>query len=122
MRLFVTIHAQVANARSGNKLQKAVHHAKASTQNGNDGEFLACDALTRHDLEGSLYLHVLQRKVAQSLVALKNRQLSHELAEILGWSVSVSQKGELVLHQRMVHHMQAAGIVVGHGSSLSIGS
>ena len=110
VRLGVAVHAHVAHARGGDELEQAVHHAEAGAQDRDDGDLLAGEPAAGGDLKRRLHLDVLEREIAHGLIALKDRKLVHELAELLGGRVLVAQDGELVLHERVVDDGEACRV------------
>lgn len=68
----VALHADVAHASGGHQVEDTVDHAKARTQDGHDGEFLAGELFERGGSDGGLDLDVFHRQVAHGLVAVKS--------------------------------------------------
>ena len=113
----VTLHTDVAHASGGHQVEDAVDHAEARTQDGHDGEFLAGKLFERGGGDGGLDLDVFHGQVAHGLVAVKERKLAHELAELVGAGALVAQDRQLVLDERMVDKRHA-GRIVGDGHGL----
>ena len=113
----VTLHTDVAHASGGHQVEDAVDHAEARTQDGNNGELLAGKLLKHGGGDGSLDLDVFHGQVAHGLVAVKERKLAHELAELVGAGALVAQDRQLVLDERMVDKRHA-GRIVGDGHGL----
>ena len=113
----VALHANVAHAGRGHQVEDAVDHAKTCTQDGDDGELLAGKLLKRGGGDGSLDFDILHGQVAHSLVAVKKRELAHELAELVGAGRLIAQDRQLVLDERMVDKRHA-GRIVGNGHGL----
>ena len=80
----VAVHADVAHAGGGDQVEHAIDHAEAGAQDGHDRDLLAGDLPARGGLQGRGHFDVLQGKVTRGLVALEQRQLADELAELLG--------------------------------------
>ena len=112
----VALHTDVAHASGGYQVEDAIDHAKACTQDGNDGELFAGKLLKRCGGDGGLDLDVFHRQVAHGLVAVKKREFAHELAELVGAGVFVAQDRQLVLDERVVDKRHTRRIVGdGHG-------
>ena len=107
----------MAHASGGHQVENAVDHAKARTQDGHDGEFLAGELFERGGSDGGLDLDVFHRQVAHGLVAVKKREFAHELAELVGAGVFVAQNRQLVLDERMIDKRHT-GRIVGDGHGL----
>ena len=112
--LGIAVHANVAHARGGNESEDAVDHSQASAQDGDDGDLLAGNALAGGLLKRGLHLDVLEREVAHGLIALEDRELRHELAELLGSGPLVPQDAQLVLDQGVVDNREPALVVICH--------
>ena len=113
----VALHADMAHASGGHQVEDTVDHTKACTQDGNDGELLAGELLKRCGGDGSLDLDVFHGQVAHGLVAVKKRELAHELAELVGAGALVAQDRQLVLDERVIDKGHTGRIVGdGHGS------
>lgn len=113
----VALHADVTHASGGHQVEDAVDHAKARTQDGHDGEFLAGKLFERGGSDGGLDLDVFHRQVAHGLVAVKKREFAHELAELVGAGVFVAQDRQLVLDERVIDKRHT-GRIVGDGHGL----
>ena len=113
----VAFHTDVAYASGGHQVENAVDHAKARTQDGHDGEFLAGELFERGGSDGGLDFDVFHRQVAHGLVAVKKREFAHELAELVGAGVFVAQDRQLVLDERMIDKRHT-GRIVGDGHGL----
>ena len=87
----VTLHADVAHASGRHQVEDAIDHAKACSQNGNYSELFAGKLFKRCGGDRSLDLDVFHGQIAHGLVAVKKRELTHELAELVGASVLVAQ-------------------------------
>ena len=87
----VALHANVAHAGRGHQVEDAVDHAKTCTQDGDDGELLAGKMLKRGGSDGSLDFDILHGQIAHGLVAVKERELAYELAELVGSGALVAQ-------------------------------
>ena len=112
----VALHADVAHASGGHQVEDAVDHAKARTQDGHDGEFLAGELFERGGRDGGLDLDVFHGQVAHGLVAVKKRELAHELAELVGAGRLIAQDRQLVLDEWVIDKGHARRIVGnGHG-------
>ena len=55
-------------------------------------------------LDGSLHLHILQRKVTEGLIAHQHGNFLDEGAELIGSCGFIAQNGNLVLNQRVVKY------------------
>ena len=113
----VALHTDVAHASGGYQVEDAIDHAKACAQDGNDGELLAGKLLKRGGGDGSLDLDVFHGQVAHGLVAVKERKLAHELAELVGASALVAQDRQLVLDEWVIDKGHT-GRIVGDGHGL----
>ena len=113
----VALHTDVAHASGGYQVEDAIDHAEARAQDRNDGELLAGKLLKRGSGDGGLDLDVFHGQVAHCLVAVKERKLAHELAELVGAGALVAQDRQLVLDERMVDKRHA-GRIVGDGHGL----
>lgn len=113
----VALHADMAHASGGYQVEDAIDHAKARTQDGNDGELFAGELLKRCGGDGGLDLDVFHGQVAHSLVAVKERKLAHELAELVGAGALVAQDRQLVLDERVIDKGHT-GRIVGDGHGL----
>ena len=113
----VALHADVAHASGGHQVEDTVDHAKARTQDGHDGEFLAGKLFERGGSDGGLDLDVFHRQVAHGLVAVKKREFAHELTELVGAGVFVAQDRQLVLDERVIDKGHT-GRIVGDGHGL----
>ena len=113
----VALHADVAHASGGHQVEDTVDHAKARTQDGHDGEFLAGKLFERGGSDGGLDLDVFHRQVAHGLVAVKKREFAHELTELVGAGVFVAQDRQLVLDERVIDKRHT-GRIVGDGHGL----
>ena len=113
----VALHTDVAHASGGHQVEDAIDHAEARAQDRNDGELLAGKLLKRGSGDGGLDLDVFHGQVAHGLVAVKERKLAHELAELVGAGALVAQDRQLVLDERMVDKRHA-GRIVGDGHGL----
>ena len=113
----VALHTDVAHASGGHQVEDAIDHAEARAQDRNDGELLASKLLKRGSGDGGLDLDVFHGQVAHGLVAVKERKLAHELAELVGAGALVAQDRQLVLDERMVDKRHA-GRIVGDGHGL----
>lgn len=113
----VALHADVAHASGGHQVEDAVDHAKARTQDGHDGEFLAGELLKRCGGDRGLDFDVFHGQVAHGLVAVKKREFAHELAELVGTGVFVAQDRQLVLDERVIDKRHT-GRIVGDGHGL----
>ena len=113
----VALHTDVAHASGGHQFEDAVDHAKARTQDGNDGELFAGELLKRCGGDGGLDFDVFHGQVAHGLVAVKKCELAHKLAELVGAGVFVAQDRQLVLDERVVDKRHT-GRVVGDGHGL----
>ena len=100
--LLVALHAQMSHAGPGDDLQRSVHHAEARAQNGHEGHLAARDLLGIERRDGRLDEHVRERQVAGGLVGLEQRELAHDIAELVGRGVLVAQDGQLVLHDGVI--------------------
>lgn len=107
----------MAHASGGHQVEDTVDHAKARTQDGHDGEFLAGKLFERGGSDGGLDLDVFHRQVAHGLVAVKKREFAHELTELVGAGVFVAQDRQLVLDERMIDKRHT-GRIVGDGHGL----
>ena len=113
----VALHANVAHAGRRHQVEDAVDHAKARAQNGDDGELLAGKLLERGGRDGGFDFDILHGQVAHGLVAVKERELAYELAELVGAGALVAQDRQLMLDERMIDKRHARRIVGnGHGS------
>ena len=113
----VAFHADVAHAGRGHQVEDAADHAKTRTQNGNDGELLAGKLLKRGGGDGGLDFDVFHGQVAHGLVAVKERKLAHELAELVGAGVFIAQDRQLVLNERVIDKRHT-GRIIGDGHGL----
>ena len=113
----VALHTDVAHAGRGYQVEDTVDHAKACTQDGNDGELLAGELLKRGGGDGGLDLDVFHGQVAHGLVAVKKRELAHELAELIGAGALVAQDRQFVLDERVIDKGHT-GRIVGDGHGL----
>lgn len=113
----VALHTDVAHASGGHQVEDAVDHAKARTQDGHDGEFLAGELLKRCGGDRGLDFDVFHGQVAHGLVAVKKREFAHELAELVGAGVFVAQDRQLVLDERVIDKRHT-GRIVGDGHGL----
>ena len=113
----VALHADVAHASGGHQVEDAVDHAKARTQDGHDGEFLAGELLKRCGGDGGLDFDVFHGQVAHGLVAVKKCEFAHELAELVGAGVFVAQNRQLMLDERVIDKGHT-GRIVGDGHGL----
>ena len=113
----VALHADVAHAGRGHQVEDAVDHAKARTQDGDDGELLAGKLFERGGGDGSLDLDVFHRQVAHGLVAVKKRELAHELTELVGAGALVAQDRQFVLDEWVIDKGHT-GRIVGDGHGL----
>ena len=109
--LGVALHADVAHAGGRDEVEDSVHHAEAGTEDGDDGDLLAGKVLAGALFERRLDLHGLELEVAGGLVALEQRELANEVAELLCAGLLVSQDRELVLHERVVDHREAGELL-----------
>ena len=92
----------MSHAGPGDYFQRPVHHAEARAQNGHEGHLAARDLLGVEGRDGRLDEHVRERQVAGGLVGLEQRELAHDIAELVGGGVLVAQDGQLVLHDGMI--------------------
>lgn len=113
----VALHTDMAHASGGHQVEDAIDHAKACTQDGNDGELLAGELLKRGGGDGGLDLDVFHGQVAHGLVAVKKRKLAHELAELIGAGALVAQDRQLVLDEWVIDKGHT-GHIVGDGHGL----
>ena len=113
----VALHSNVAHASRGYQVEDTVDHAEARTQDGNDGELFAGELLKRCGGDGGLDLDVFHGQVAHGLVAVKERKLAHELAELVGASALVAQDRQLVLDEWVIDKGHT-GRIVGDGHGL----
>ena len=97
----------MSHAGRRHEVEDAIDHAKSCTQDRDDGDLFAGDALADRLLERGLDLDILEREVAHGLIALEDGKLGHELAELLRARVLVAQDVELVLHERVVDDLEA---------------
>ena len=87
----VALHADVAHASGRHQVEDAVDHAEACAQDGDDGELFAGKLLKGGGSDRGLDLDVFHGQIAHGLVAVKKRELTHELAELVGAGVLVAQ-------------------------------
>ena len=113
----VALHTDVAHASRGYQVEDAVDHAEARTQDGNDGELFAGKLLKRGSGDGGLDLDVFHGQVAHGLVAVKKRELAHELAELVGAGLLVAKNRQLMLDEWMIDKGHT-GRIVGDGHGL----
>ena len=95
----------MAHLGGGNQVQDAVHHAKASAEDGHDGQLLAGQGLEGAGGDRGLHLHIGQGEITGGLVALQRGDFGDDLAELLHAGILVPQDGQLMLQQRMIQHM-----------------
>ena len=107
----------MAHASGGHQVEDAVDHAKARTQDGHDGEFLAGELFERGSSDGGLDFDVFHGQVAHGLVAVKKCEFAHELAELVGAGVFVAQNRQLMLDERVIDKRHT-GRIVGDGHGL----
>ena len=113
----VALHADMTHASGGHQVEDTIDHAKACTQDGNDGKLFAGELLKRGGGDGGLDLDVFHRQVAHGLVAVKKRELAYELAELIGAGALVAQDRQLVLDERVIDKRHT-GRIVGDGHGL----
>ena len=113
----VALHTDVAHASGGYQVEDAIDHAKARTQDGHDGEFLAGELFERGGSDGGLDFGVFHGQVAHGLVAVKKCEFAHELTELVGAGVLVAQDRQLVLDERVIDKRHT-GRIVGDGHGL----
>ena len=107
-RLLVAVHADVADLSGGDQVQHAVHHAEAGAQDGDQSQLTAGQDLGAGQSHGGLDLDFLGGQVAGSLIAEQHRDLAHEVTELLGAGVAVTQQADFVLDQGMVNNFNNA--------------
>ena len=107
-RLLVAVHADVADLGGGDQVQHAVHHAEAGAQDGDQSQLTAGQDLGAGQSHGGLDLDFLGGQVAGSLIAEQHRDLAHEVTELLGAGVAVTQQADFVLDQGMVNNFNNA--------------
>ena len=106
----------MTHASGGHQVENAVDHAKTGAQDRYDSELFAGKLLKRGSGDGGLDFDVFHGQVAHGLVAVKERKLAHELAELVGAGRLIAQDRQLVLDERMVDKRHARRIVGnGHG-------
>ena len=100
----IAVKADVAHLSGRDKREDALHHAEAGAQNRHKRQFPPGDDARDGFAHGRLDLRLFQRKIAGGLIAHEHGDLTDELAEFLRARLFLSQVGQLVLNQRMIHH------------------
>ena len=98
----------MADLGGGDQVQHAVHHAEAGAQDGDQSQLTAGQDLGAGQSHGGLDLDFLGGQVAGSLIAEQHRDLAHEVTELLGAGVAVTQQADFVLDQGMVNNFNNA--------------
>src|SRR3989441_5481235 len=111
----LAVDADVADARRGDELRDALDHAESRAQDRHEGELLSRHPDPPHPLERGFHLRGLEREVLRHLIRHEHGDLVHQLLEVLGRGVLISQDRELVLDQRVIEHGEVRELGVGHG-------
>ena len=114
----ITIHADVTDLCARNECGQAGYHAEAGTKDRHDSELTARQHLDVCGLDWRFKLDGLRRKVRQGLEAHQHRDLLNELTELVGSGVLITQKGDLVRKQRVVHDVYICSKIMFHSKLL----
>ena len=101
----VAIETDVPDLGRWHQLEHRLDHAQARPQHRDEPD-LGLYSQTFHRLERRLDRTALRRKIGQRLVADQPRQLTHQLAELLGIGVLVTQQRELVADEGVIAYVE----------------
>ena len=91
----------------GDKVEHAIEHAQARTQDGDHNRLQARDGFALAGGDGRFDGNRLRGKVLGCLVCFKHRKLAHRLTEDHIGGALVANDGKLVLNQRMIDNRDA---------------
>ena len=104
--LLVAVQADMAHLGGGNQRQHPVHHAKAGTQDGDDGQLASGQHFGFTAADGGFHRYLLQRQIAGRLVTHQGRYLGGQLPKVLAAGLLFAHQGDLMLDQRMVQYLR----------------
>ena len=102
MRLLIPVEADVAYLGGGNQGQNSVYHAEPGAEDGDDSQLFAGQHGSHACFHRRLHLLILQRQIAQGLIAHQHDDLLDQGAEFIGSGRLVPENGNLVLDQRVI--------------------
>jgi hypothetical protein len=115
-RVVIAIQADVSNARRWNQSQHTFNHSESRTQNWNESQLLATDAVTDGAFKRRVHWNFFQWQRTRGFIGEKHREFINKFLEDLRWCVAAAQQCNLVLHQRMSDErevrVQRAGVHV----------
>ena len=99
----ITVKSYVSDFRRRNQCENTVYHSKTCTENRNNCQFLSCDHRCHTGFNRSFYFYILYRKITKSFVSHKDSNFFYQFTEFICSCILVSQHGDFVLDQRMIH-------------------